>query len=204
MLSFLIFGNHHFQFISSTSTYNRLDTEELKHLLQKHNSTFSDEEIVEIGELFYAGKSGGSVSFRRFVEAIDRVLQVDQQGKDTGDKASANNPLDIGNCANEYLFFKHHGSYTPEELDVNQTHIKPESLRDRLAYNCVKIVRVGFDTATGWNYNKITPEMVLNRTIFLETIAAVPGMVAAIVRHFRSLRNFSRDNGMMQMFLDEA
>lgn len=152
--------------------------------------------------MFYAGKAGGSVSFRRFVEAIDRVLQDAQQKE--GDSKNAKNPLDLGSCANEYLFFKHHGSYTSEELNVKQTHIQPELFRDRLAFNCVKYVRTGFDMATGWSYNKLTPEMILNRTIFLETIAAVPGMVAAIVRHFRSLRNFSRDNGMMQMFLDEA
>jgi len=57
--------------------------------------------------------------------------------------------------------------------------------------------------ATGWN-GTITPAKVLNRTIYLETIAAVPGMVAAIVRHFKSLRTFQRDGGMLQMFLDEA
>jgi hypothetical protein len=84
------------------------------------------------------------------------------------------------------------------------THVEPQTLRDRLALNCVKAVRMGFDFATGWNYGNITPNMVLNRTIYLETIAGVPGMCAAIVRHFRSLRNFKRDGGMMQMFLDEA
>ena len=62
----------------------------------------------------------------------------------------------------------------------------------------------GCSQATGWTYGNITPEKVLNRTIYLETIAAVPGMVAAIVRHFKSLRTMQRDGGMMQMFLDEA
>lgn len=178
----------------------RIDTEELKQLLRKHNNTFSDEEIFEIGELFYAGKSGGSVSFRRFVQAIDTVVQH-ESAKDG--QPVEKNPLDLGSCASEYMFYKDHG-YTPEELKVKQTHIEPDSIKDRLAYNAVKAVRLGFDAATGWNYGKITPEMILTRTIYLETIAAVPGMVAAIIRHFSSLRNFKRDNGMMQMFLDEA
>ena len=173
----------------------------MKQLLRKHNTAFTDDEIVEIGELFYAGKSGGSVSFRRFIEALDRVLEAEQG---VVDEAKFKNPLDMGSCGNEYLFFRSHGNYTPEELDVHQTHVEPENIRDRLAFNSVKLVRYGFDTATGWNSKSITPAMVLNRTIYLETIAAVPGMVAAIVRHFRSLRNFTRDNGMMQMFLDEA
>ena len=29
-------------------------------------------------------------------------------------------------------------------------------------------------------------------------------MVAAIIRHFRSLRNMARDGGMLNMFLEEA
>jgi hypothetical protein len=64
---------------------------------------------------------------------------------------------------------------------------------DRMAFNAVKIVRLFFDTGTGWNNTTITKEEVLNRVIFLETIAAVPGFIAAIVRHFKSLRNMERD-----------
>jgi uncharacterized protein YsxB (DUF464 family) len=33
---------------------------------------------------------------------------------------------------------------------------------------------------------------------------AVPGMVAAIVRHFKSLSTMQRDGGMMHTFLEEA
>ena len=33
------------------------------------------------------------------------------------------------------------------------------------------------------------------RTIFLETVAGVPGMVAGMLRHLQSLRAFRRDNG---------
>jgi len=40
--------------------------------------------------------------------------------------------------------------------------------------------------------------------IFLETVAAVPGMTAAIIRHFTSLRNMERDGGLINMFLEEA
>lgn len=60
------------------------------------------------------------------------------------------------------------------------------------------------DKATGWNRGEITQDKILNRAIFLETIAAIPGMVAAIIRHFRSLRNMARDGGMLNMFLEEA
>ena len=132
------------------------------------------------------------------MEALDRVLQAEKED------GLVSNPLRMGDCGNEYLFYKNRGNYTYEELHAPATHKPPEGIRDKLAYNAVKLVRMGFDSATGWNGNNITTSMILNRTIFLETIAGVPGMVAAIVRHFRSLRNFTRDNGMMQMFLDEA
>lgn len=120
-------------------------------------------------------------------------------------KDAAGNPLALGSCGNEYLFFRSHSNYTKDDLTgVQMTHIAPQGLRDRLALNSAKLVRAAFDWATGWNYGKITPEVILHRAIYLETIAAVPGMVAAIVRHFRSLRTMQRDGGMMQMFLDEA
>ena len=99
---------------------------------------------------------------------------------------------------------KSHGFYTAEELDVKLTHLEPVGFRDHLAYNIVKAVRFVFDSATGWRNDNITAHNILHRVIYLETIAAVPGMVAAIVRHFRSLRTMERDGGMLQMFLEEA
>eukprot|EP00527_Entomoneis_sp_CCMP2396_P004945 CAMPEP_0198142296 /NCGR_PEP_ID=MMETSP1443-20131203/5116_1 /TAXON_ID=186043 /ORGANISM="Entomoneis sp., Strain CCMP2396" /LENGTH=362 /DNA_ID=CAMNT_0043805267 /DNA_START=358 /DNA_END=1446 /DNA_ORIENTATION=+ len=179
-------------------TNQRIDTDELKSLLRKHQQAFTEEEIVQIGKLFYAGKSGGSVSFERFVQAIDSVVQLEE--RDDVKRDSTGNPLDLGSCGNEYLFYKSHGNM---DWKIELTHTAPKNFQDRLAYSAVKGVRVIFDTATGWN-GEITRNKVLNRTIFLETVAAVPGMVAAIVRHFKSLRTFQRDGGMMQMFLDEA
>lgn len=126
---------------------------------------------MEIGELFYAGKSGGSVPFDQFVQAIDRVVQQNGEGKvDHDDK---DNRL-FGSCANEYLFYKSHGNMN---WNIEIVHKPPETMTDRLAFQAVKLVRLAFDTATGWN-GEITPTKVLNRTVYLETIAGVPGMVA--------------------------
>lgn len=186
----------------------RLDSDELKQLLRKYSNAFSEQEIVEIGELFYAGKVGGSVSFARFVEAIDQLVESEKfPGKEDdpweeGTKKQGN-PLGVGTDANEYIFVHNH-HYSPEDLNIKLTHTQPQGFRDRLALNSVKGVRFVFDQATGWNRGKITGDKILNRAIFLETVAGVPGMVAAIVRHFRSLRTMKRDGGMMQMFLDEA
>jgi threonyl-tRNA synthetase len=44
----------------------------------------------------------------------------------------------------------------------------------------------------------------LTRILFLETLAGVPGMVAAMLRHFRSLRDMRRDHGWIHTLLEEA
>jgi Alternative oxidase len=196
----------------------RIDADELKALLRKHSSSFTDAEIVEIGELYYASKAGDSVSFESFIEAIDRAAaatpgactdsidKFDEKVPSEHFKETDRHPLGIGNCGVEFLHTakSHHGHYTPEELDVNLTHVSPLNFRDRLAFGSVKLLRNWFDMFTGWKNDSITVNNILNRVIYLETIAAVPGMVAAIVRHFRSLRTMKTDGGYMQLFLEEA
>ncbi|CAN0464320.1 unnamed protein product, partial [Hapterophycus canaliculatus] len=45
----------------------------------------------------------------------------------------------------------------------------------------------------------------LNRVIFLETVAGIPGMVAGALRHLTSLRRMrSRDHGWIHTLLEEA
>lgn len=48
------------------------------------------------------------------------------------------------------------------------------------------------------------PDGWLNRIIFLETIAGVPGMVAASCRHLQSLRLMKRDKGWIHTMLEDA
>eukprot|EP00005_Dracoamoeba_jomungandri_P004381 CAMPEP_0174257914 /NCGR_PEP_ID=MMETSP0439-20130205/7012_1 /TAXON_ID=0 /ORGANISM="Stereomyxa ramosa, Strain Chinc5" /LENGTH=181 /DNA_ID=CAMNT_0015341219 /DNA_START=777 /DNA_END=1322 /DNA_ORIENTATION=- len=50
----------------------------------------------------------------------------------------------------------------------------------------------------------MTEEKWLRRIIFLETIAGVPGSVAAILRHLKSLRRMQRDHGWIHTLLEEA
>lgn len=177
-----------------TNEDGRLDADELSALLKKHHSAFSDDEILEARELFYAGRAGGSLSFQDFIEVLDRVAS----------KNSNDHPILDGNCSAEYIYRKSHAKYSEEELDVKLTHRPPENVKDRMALNAVKGVRFFFDTLTGWNNKSITKEKVLHRVIFLETIAAVPGFIAAIVRHFQSLRRMERDGGLLHLFLEEA
>jgi hypothetical protein len=44
----------------------------------------------------------------------------------------------------------------------------------------------------------------MNRIIFLETVAGVPGMVGGMQRHLRSLRTLERDHGWIHHLLEEA
>jgi len=175
----------------------RMDSEELKTLLRKHKNVFREAEILEIAEIFYAGNAGKSIPFDKLIEAIDEILS-----KPKGERTRVN-PLGVGNCSAEYYYDLNHHQWRKEELDIELTHVQPKTLSDKLALNAVKLVRFGFDSATGWN-NEITQQKVLQRVIFLETIAAVPGMTAAIIRHFSSLRYMERDGGLINMFLEEA
>ena len=48
----------------------RLDSDELKLILKKYSDTFTDSEINELGELFYLGKGGESISHERYVDVL--------------------------------------------------------------------------------------------------------------------------------------
>lgn len=180
----------------------KIDAEELKDLLRKHNSKFTDEEIVELGELFYVSNGAEGVAIDTFIEALEASLV--KAGPLAVKGKFKTHPLGIGTCASEYMYAKTHGKYSREELNIAITHEEPKNALDKTALYAVKLFRFGFDITTGWNRGNITPDKILNRAIFLETVAAIPGMVAAIIRHFRSLRNMARDGGMLNMFLEEA
>lgn len=75
-------------------------------------------------------------------------------------------------------------------------HHQPENFSDRFAYGFVKVLRFFADTFFAKRYG--------HRAIVLETVAAVPGMVAGSLQHLRSLRRMENDDGMIRTLLDEA
>lgn len=187
----------------------KIDSEELKIILKKHSDVFSDRDVLDIADLFYTGRGGASVSHETFLAAIERATGKDKDDEAEGGVAhrrtkNKDHPLGLGKCSNEFMYGKHKSVYTEEELDVKLTHIEPTSFSDKVALKAVHIIRFLFDTFSLWKFGEITQAKVFRRVIFLETVAAVPGFVAAMVRHFKSLRNFTRDGGMLNMFLDEA
>ncbi len=83
---------------------------------------------------------------------------------------------------------------TIDKTDLSRHHV-PRTLSDRIAYRLVGMVQFlagGF----GRRYR--------HRTIVLETIAAVPGMVAATLLHLKCLRLMIDDRGWIRALLNEA
>lgn len=116
-----------------------------------------------------------------------------------------------------------HPVYTKDELhSVQVMHRSPTTISDRIASLLVRTARKGFDLVSGYKERAVPPnanmsieelrkggyalseQQWLQRILFLETIAGVPGMVAATLRHLRSLRLMRRDAGWIHTLLEEA
>lgn len=87
---------------------------------------------------------------------------------------------------------------------IKETHQKPAGLVDNAAYVTVKGVRLLFDLTTGYSFGLKGPNPWIRRVVFLETVAGVPGMVGAMLRHMTSLRKMRRDFGWIHTLLEEA
>ena len=60
------------------------------------------------------------------------------------------------------------------------------------------------DLVSAYDPNKMDERAWLNRCIFLETVAGVPGIIGGMARHLRSLRTLERDHGWIHHLLQEA
>ena len=75
-------------------------------------------------------------------------------------------------------------------------HRKPENLSDFIALSITKFLRLFADTFFAKRYG--------HRAVVLETVAAVPGMVAGMLVHLKSLRKMEDDKGWIKILLEEA
>ena len=73
---------------------------------------------------------------------------------------------------------------------------KPINLRDKIAFKTVKFMRLFADAFFKKRYG--------HRAVVIETVAAIPGMVGAMLKHFQCLRRIKDDNGWIRKLLDEA
>ncbi len=77
-----------------------------------------------------------------------------------------------------------------------QTHRPPEDFSDKVAFGFVKLLRFVADRFFAKRYG--------HRAVVLETVAAVPGMVAGLLQHLKALRHIRDDAGWVRELLDEA
>lgn len=125
---------------------------------------------------------------------------------------------------NDVQFITHpafpHERWTDEDCaGVEFLHRPPKSRLDRIAYNSMNFCKTCFNFATGYKKPITEKELAhrfagtrwqmnehkwLTRIIFLESVAGVPGMVAAFLRHLHSLRLLKRDKAWIETLLDEA
>lgn len=84
-------------------------------------------------------------------------------------------------------------------------HRAPQELHERAGLAAVTAARWLFDRTTGYRADAPQPaELYLKRFVFLESVAAVPGLVAGALRHLRSLRLMRPDQGWINTLLQEA
>ena len=75
-------------------------------------------------------------------------------------------------------------------------HHQPKNFSDSIALGFTKFLRFLADTFFKKKYG--------HRAVVLETVAAVPGMVAGMLLHLKSLRKMEDDRGWIKILLDEA
>ena len=75
-------------------------------------------------------------------------------------------------------------------------HFQPKNYSDKVALYFTKFLRLLADTFFKKRYG--------HRAVVLETVAAVPGMVAGMLLHLKSLRKIEDDRGWIKTLLDEA
>ena len=87
-------------------------------------------------------------------------------------------------------------NFVSNESTGAEIHTPPQSFSDSFALFITKALRFFADTLFKKRYG--------HRAVVLETVAGVPGMVAGVVHHLRSLRKMKDDDGMIKELLDEA
>lgn len=91
-------------------------------------------------------------------------------------------------------------TFAPTQLDsipgFSSPHCPPRSAGDRFAFALCKAMRFGADLFFRKRY--------LHRAVVLETVAAVPGLVGAVLQHLRSLRLMRGRADMVKTLMDES
>ncbi|CAM9371826.1 unnamed protein product [Pylaiella littoralis] len=118
---------------------------------------------------------------------------------------SQNSPVSNSSAAKVEEWSVPREIWTDEEVNnIKVSHKKPEVAVDHIALRGVRTLRWTFDVLAGFKTGVVDEHKYLNRVIFLETVAGIPGMVAGTLRHLTSLRRMRRDHGWIHTLLEEA
>jgi len=82
------------------------------------------------------------------------------------------------------------------DKELLETHYDAKDISDRVAYAFTTLLRFFADIFFAKRYG--------HRAVVLETVAAVPGMVAGALQHLRALRRMETDRGWIKILLEEA
>ena len=97
--------------------------------------------------------------------------------------------------------------WTPEEIaDIRKNKYRhvPSTIIDKAVNNIMYGLYHVFNFISGYREKNPTTHAIEWRLIVLESVAGVPGFVAAAFRHFKSLRTLSKDHGWILTLLEEA
>jgi len=97
--------------------------------------------------------------------------------------------------------------WTQDELRdrmANLSRHEPQSPSDFIMKGIMNTMYHSFNLITGYRENNPSAKSIEWRLIILESFAGVPGFLAAMYRHFYSLRALQRDHGMIFTLLEEA
>jgi hypothetical protein len=97
--------------------------------------------------------------------------------------------------------------WSKEEIDLLSKTLyrhKPVTISDKIVNASMYGLYHSFNFITRYDEKNPSVNAIEWRLIVLESIAGVPGFVAAGFRHFRSLRTLDRDHGWIATLLEEA
>mmetsp|Transcript_25458 Transcript_25458/g.37542 ORF Transcript_25458/g.37542 Transcript_25458/m.37542 type:complete len:335 (-) Transcript_25458:105-1109(-) len=97
--------------------------------------------------------------------------------------------------------------WTKDELQKAMTTLyrhNPQTISDHVMNKLMYGMYHSFNFITGYQHKNPSVRSIEWRLIILESVAGVPGFVAAGFRHFRSLRTLERDHGWISTLLEEA
>lgn len=83
-------------------------------------------------------------------------------------------------------------------------HQVPKSITGYLLWKLMRFLYLSFNVVTFFNKKNICEKSCFTRLFLLESVAGLPGVVSAFIRHTRSLRTLKHDKDFIFTLEEEA